>query len=87
MNEVSRQSACRFHAGVLPVPARRLASGAILLDEPAPGASGVAVYARVLSGGKRADLDRQVVSKVGSGLNGHRSKLLGLLRDPSVARQ
>ena len=27
----------------------------------------------------------KVVSQVGSGLNGHRAKLLGLLRDPEIA--
>ena len=101
-NGVSRQSAARwFHAGVLPVPARQLATGTILVDGPAQAASGVAVYARVSSGDQRADLDRQVarlvehatgaglaptrvVSEVGSGLDGRRTKLLGLLRDAGV---
>lgn len=100
-NGVSRQGACRwFHAGVLPVPARQLATGTILVEEP-HGRAGVALYARVSSGDQRADLDRQVarlvghtasmgvvvskvVSEVGSGLNGHRAKLLGLLKDPEV---
>jgi putative resolvase len=100
-NGVSRQSACRwFHAGVLPVPARQLATGTILVEEP-DGRAGVALYARVSSGDQRADLDRQVarlvghtasmgvavskvVSEVGSGLDGHRAKLLGLLKDPEV---
>lgn len=102
-NGVSRQSATRwFHAGVLPVPARQLKTGTILVDEPIRPAAGVAVYARVSSGDQRADPDRQrarltmqatadalaptkVVAEVGSGLNGHPSKLLGLLRDPMVA--
>jgi putative resolvase len=101
-NGVSRQSATWwFHAGVLPVPARQLATGTILVDALARGAVGVAIYARVSSSGQRADLDRQVariaeyltasggaptriVSEVGSGLNGHRTGLLGLLRDASV---
>ncbi len=101
-NGVSRQSAARwFRAGVLPVPARQLATGTILVDEPAQTISGVAIYARVSSGDQRADLDRQVarltmqatadglaptkvVAEVGSGLNGHRTKLLSLLRDPMV---
>jgi putative resolvase len=101
-NGVSRQSAARwFHAGVLPVPARQLATGTILVDEPGPIAAGVAIYARVSSADQRGDLDRQVarlvehatiaglaptsvVSEVVAGLNGHRSKLLGLLRDPTV---
>ena len=101
-NGVSRQSAARwFHAGILPVPARQLATGTILVEPPLKAASGVAIYARVSSGDQRADLDRQVarlvqhatgaglaptkvVSEVGSGLNGHRTKLLGLLRDAGV---
>jgi putative resolvase len=101
-NGVSRQSAARwFHAGILPVPARQLATGTILVDEPAQAASGVAIYARVSSEDQRADLDRhlarlvehatgaglaptRVVSEVGSGLSGRRTKLLGLLRDPGV---
>ena len=101
-NGVSRQSACRwFHAGVLAVPARQLATGTILVEEPPAGRAGVALYARVSSGDQRADLDRQVarlaghvtamgaavsevVSEVGSALFGHRTQLLGLLRDPGV---
>jgi putative resolvase len=101
-NGVSRQSAARwFHAGILPVPARQLATGTILVDWLVKAASGVAVYARVSSGDQRVDLDRQVarlvqhatgaglaptrvVSEVGSGLNGHRSKLLGLPGDAGV---
>jgi putative resolvase len=100
INGVSRRSACRwFHAGVLPVAARQLATGTILVEEPPAGRAGVALYARVSSGDQRADLDRQVarlvehvtamdmaatkvVSEVGSGLSGHRTKLLGLLSDP-----
>jgi len=99
-NGVSRQSAARwFHAGVLPVPARQLATGTILVDEAKTTVAGVAIYARVSSGDQRGDLDRQVarltvestaqglsptkvVAEVGSGLNGHRTKLLALLRDP-----
>ena len=101
-NGVSRQSACRwFHAGVLAVPARQLATGTILVKEPPAGRGGVALCARVSSGDQRADLDRQVarltmqatadglastkvVPEVGSGFNGHRAKLLGLLKDPEV---
>ncbi len=101
-NGVSRQSATRwFHAGVLPVPARQLATGTILVDEPVKTVPGVAIYARVSSADQRGDLDRQVarltteatgrtlpptkvVAEVGSGLNGHRTKLLALLRDPTM---
>ena len=56
-NGVSRQSATRwFHAGVLPVPARQLASGTILVDEATAPAAGVAIYARLSSGDQRGDL-------------------------------
>lgn len=101
-NGVSRQSVTRwFHAGVLPAPARQLATGTILVDEPRREAGAVAIYARVSSGDQRGDLDRQVarlvthlttaglappkvVAEVGSGLNGHRARLLRLLRDATV---
>jgi putative transposase len=58
---VSRQSATRwFHAGVLPVPARQLAAGAMLVNVPDQAVAGVAIYARVSSFGLRSDLGRQV---------------------------
>jgi len=99
---VSCQSATGwFHAGVLPVAARQLRTGMIVVDEPVRVAAGVAVYARVSSADQRSDLDRQVarlvehvtgsglaptkvVSEVGSGLNGRRTKLLALLGDASA---
>ncbi|HEY2957042.1 MAG TPA: IS607 family transposase [Actinomycetota bacterium] len=90
-----------WKAGALPVPARQLASGTILVDVPAAatGSAGrTAVYARVSSHDQHADLDRQVsravrwasaqrlavdqvVTEVGSGLNGRRPKLARLLAD------
>jgi len=47
--------------GKLPVPARQMPSGTILIDVPesAEGA-GAVLYARVSSGDQKADLDRQV---------------------------
>jgi putative resolvase len=58
---VGRQSATGwFHDGVLLVPARQLAAGAILVDVPAQTAAGVGFCARVFSFGQRSDLDRQV---------------------------
>ncbi len=58
---VSRQSATGWlHAGVLPVPARQLAAGTVLVDAPGQAAAGVAVYARVLSCDLRGDLGRRV---------------------------
>jgi putative resolvase len=91
--------------GTLPVPARQLPSGTILVDVPAaaPHTRGrLVVYARVSSHDQRADLDRQVaravewaseqhlavdqvVTEVGSGLNGRRPRLARLLADAQVA--
>jgi predicted site-specific integrase-resolvase len=49
-----------FHAGILPVPARQLPTGTILVDEATPEPGHVAIYARVSSHDQKADLDRQV---------------------------
>jgi putative resolvase len=65
-NGVNEDTAYRwFHAGVLPVPARQLPTGTILVDATpavsgAAGAGTVALYARVSSADQRADLDRQL---------------------------
>jgi putative resolvase len=103
---VHYQTAWRWwQHGTLPVPARQLASGTILVEVPAASASTggrAVVYARVSAHDQRDDLDRQVsrvmawaggqqlaidqvVSEVGSGLNGRRPKLARLLADPEVA--
>lgn len=103
---VARVTAYRwFHAGKLPVPARKV-GGLILVDAPETAASSkgvTVVYARVSSADQKPDLDRQVarvtewatrqgiavdrvVTEVGSALNGHRRKFMGLLADRSVAR-
>jgi predicted site-specific integrase-resolvase len=91
-----------FKAGKLPVPARQLPSGTILVEEPSPGGRTV-LYARVSSTDGRADLERQVerlkafaqaqgwqdfevVAEIGSGLSGKRRKLLRVLKDPTVGR-
>jgi putative resolvase len=42
-----------LHAGVLPVPARELAAGTMLVGAPEQAVAGVAVCARVLSCGRR----------------------------------
>ncbi len=102
---VHYQTAWRWwKRGTLPVPARQLASGTILVEVPASpaGTAGrTVVYARVSSHDQRADLDRQVsrvmlwagehqlavdqvVTEVGSGLNGRRPKLARLLTDAQV---
>ncbi|MGI9033705.1 MAG: IS607 family transposase [Acidimicrobiales bacterium] len=100
-NGVSHQSATRwFHAGVLPVPARQLATGPILVDEPSAAPAGVAIYARVSSadqrgpgppGGEahRRGHGAEIARDQGRGRGGfraqrHRTKLLSLLRDPGV---
>ena len=49
-----------FEAGNLPVPARRLPSGTILVEEPTPHAGQVALYARVSSHDQRQELERQL---------------------------
>ena len=66
---VHYQTAWRWwKRGTLPVPARQLPSGTILVDVPAaaPHTRGrLVVYARVSSHDQRADLDRQVARAVG----------------------
>ena len=61
-NGVHPQTAYRwFRQGTMPVPARRLPSGTILVDTPGSPPSGrVVLYARVTAYDQRADLDRQV---------------------------
>jgi len=91
-----------FWAGKLPVPARQLPTGTILVEAPCP--EGITVlYARVSSADQREDLERQVqrlqafaqeqgwtevkvVTEIGSGLNGKRKRLLRVLQDPTVIR-
>src|SRR5512132_3607907 len=105
---VHPQTAYRwFRQGTMPVPARRLPSGTILVE--VPGSDGDAVldrravlYARVSAHDQRGELDRQVtrlsawaaaqgvtvaevVTEVGSGLNGRRPKLRRGLADPRAA--
>ncbi len=102
-NGVHPQTAYRwFRQGRMPVPARRLPSGTILVEVPDTGSlpdRRTVLYARVAAHDQRADLDRQVarltawaaeqgvgvaevVTEVGSGLNGRRPKLARLLADP-----
>jgi len=49
-----------WRKGRLPVPARQLPSGTILVDVPERPDGGAVLYARVSSADQRADLDRQV---------------------------
>jgi putative resolvase len=108
VNGVHPQTAYRwFRQGTMPVPARRLPSGTILVEVPGEVPGGgvpdprAVVYARVSAHDQRADLDRQVarltawaagqglrvvevVTEVGSGMNGRRPRLRRLLADPTV---
>ena len=50
-----------WKAGKLPVPARQMPTGTILVDAPEPSAAeGAILYARVSSADQKSDLDRQV---------------------------
>ncbi|MEU8848135.1 IS607 family transposase [Streptomyces sp. NPDC048564] len=85
----------------MPVPVRQTPSGTWLVDEPAVEASGwwrTAVCLRPTRSRTSTDRSRvvqgatglgfavaEVVSEVGSGLNGRRPKLHRLLSDPSAA--
>lgn len=101
---ISYKTALRwFHRGELPVEARQLATGTILVQQDVnAAATNVALYARVSGSGQKADLDGQLgrlvafansqrlhvvqsVVEVGSGLNGHRPRLLRLLSDASTS--
>jgi len=62
-NGVHYQTAYRwFRSGTLPVPARKLPTGTILVEVPSASdaAEGVALYARVSAHDQRGDLDRQL---------------------------
>ena len=70
-----------FREGTLPVPARR--AGRLILVDPDPT---LTVVGRVVAGATGRGLAvGQVVSEVGSGMNGHRRRLTKLLSDPAVA--
>jgi len=107
-NGVHPQTAYRwFRQGTMPVPARRLPSGTILVQVPGSDHDGgldqrAVLYARVSTHDQRGELDRQVtrlsgwatakgvtvaevVTEVGSGLNGRRPKLRRVLADPRAA--
>jgi len=51
-----------FRAGKLPVPARQLPTGTILVEAPRPEGTTV-LYARVSSADQKEDLERQVLLK------------------------
>jgi putative resolvase len=102
-NGVQPQTTYRwFRQGTMPVPARRLPSGTILVDTSAsPPGGHVVLYARVSAYDQRTDLARQVtrltawttsqgvsvaevVTEVGSAMNGSRPRLKRLLAHPQV---
>ena len=107
VNGVHPQTAYRwFRQGTMPVPARRLPSGTILVEVPGSDDDGLdrpaVLYARVSAHDQRGELDRQVarlsawataqgvtvaevVTEVGSGLNGQRPQLRRVLADPRAA--
>ena len=107
VNGVHPQTAYRwFRQGTMPVPARRLPSGTILVEVPGSDDDGLdrpaVLYARVSAHDQRGELDRQVarlsgwataqgvtvaevVTEVGSGVNGRRPKLRRVLADPRAA--
>ncbi len=59
-NGVSYRAALNwFHAGTLPVPARQLATGTILVDPPVVETGVVVAYCRVSSDDQKVDLERQ----------------------------
>lgn len=99
---ISYRTAWRwFKAGILPIPAKQLSTGTIILSESEEKASLAAIYARVSSSDQKGDLDRQIarlvayanakglsisktVTEIGSGMNGHRPKLMKLLAENTV---
>lgn len=99
---ISYRTAWRwFKMGILPIPAKQLANGTILLSKQDQKENLVGIYARVSSSDQKNDLNGQVarlvafanekglsvsktVTEIGSGLNGHRPKLMKLLEDSSV---
>lgn len=90
-----------FRQGKLPVPAKQLPTGTIIVQDESDDEGVTVIYARVSSHDQRPHLDGQItrcleyanaqglsvsqtVTEVGSGLNGHRKKLMRLLADPKV---
>ena len=79
-----------FHAGTLPVSARQLPTGTILVEPSAERSGRTVAYCRVSSADRRDDVGRQAgrvaeeagkritldatVTEVGSGVNGNRAK-------------
>ena len=95
--------------GTMPVPVEQTPTGMWLIHDPKyetashpnPAGSRTVCYARVSSGGRKGDLQRQadrlkafavgmgvehpeIVTEMGSGVNGNRRKLNRLLADPTV---
>jgi putative resolvase len=56
---VPYRSALNWFPGTLPVPARQLPTGTILIDSPARAAGTAVAYFRVSGADQRAELERQ----------------------------
>jgi putative resolvase len=82
VNGVHPQTAYRwFRQGTMPVPARRLPSGTILVDAPdSPPGGRVVLYARVATYDQRADLDRQV-ARLTAWATGHGMVMAEVVRE------
>jgi len=100
-NNISYKTAWRwFHKGQLPVRAKQLETGTILVfeDEPEVTDENVTIYCRVSSHDQKEDLAcqverlksfasakgwivKEVITEIGSGLNGKRPKLIKILSD------
>src|ERR1700716_1247042 len=89
-----------FHAGTLPVSARQLPTGTILVEPSAEPSGKTVAYCRVSSAEQRDDVERQagqagrvapeagkrgITLDAGSGWNGNRAKLRKILADPQVS--
>ena len=90
-----------WHKGKLPVEAKQMPTGTIIVKEKETVIEAVALYARVSGHDQKNDLNAQLgrlslyavskklavtktVTEIGSGLNGHRPKLMKLLADQSI---
>src|SRR6266536_1740237 len=85
VNGVHPQTAYRwFRQGTMPVPARRLPSGTILVEVPGGGVPDPrAARLSAWAAGQGLGVV-EVVTEVGSAMNGRRPRLRRLLADPTV---
>lgn len=85
---ISYKTAWRWYTeGKLPVPAEQIATGTIIVHVPEEKKAGTldSQVARVLAYANSRGLSvSSTITEVGSGLNGHRPKLMKLLQDPQI---